>query len=448
MAEKSIRNRSRTRAPRVAPSSPLVKATTLANGLRCVAVRAPGLRTGMLVAYVRVGSRYEAPAVNGVSHFLEHAFFRGSARFPSTFELNVAAEEVGGSLNASTGRESSAYYTPVHPAHLSRGVEILADMLSTPRLTDMEIEREIILEEMLDEVDAEGRDIDVDNLAKRQLFAGHGLAQKIAGTPETVRAIGANDLRRHLARHYHGGNLVLCAAGDFAPEELFDAGERFFSSYAPAKPIVTLRAPRVPKGPTSVFQQHSESQAELRVSFVAPPERHPDFYPLILIARVLDDGLASRLQRAIVEERALAYSVGAGVDRYSDVSIFELEAACLPVKAPRVVAEFGRLLGELCDSEVSEEELERAKRRHAMALEFALDSTTELCSWYGSGALFGHDEDFAKRRARVQAVSPKEMLRVARAVFRPDRLHFTYVGPAGKKERAQLEAWVKKPTGL
>jgi predicted Zn-dependent peptidase len=402
----------------------------------------------MLAVYVKVGSRLEAPRVNGVSHFLEHAFFRGSKRFPSTFALNVAAEDVGGSLNASTGRESSAYYTPFHPAHLERAVEVVADMLSTPRLTDLELEREIILEEMLDEVDAEGRDIDLDNLAKMQLFAGHGLAQKIAGTPKTVRALKKADLAAHLEAHYHAGNTVLCAAGDFDPEVLFEAGAAHFGAFARARPVPAAVAPSVPGGPTAVFQAHDESQAELRVSFPAPAEGHPDFAALILLSRVLDDGLASRLQRAIVEQRALAYSVAAGVDRYRDVSLFELEAACAPAKAPRVVEEMGKLLAELRDTPVPEDELERAKRRHALALEFALDSTTELCSWYGSGALFGHDEDFSARRARVQAVTAAQVQALARALFRRDRLHFTYVGPCGKRERQKLESWVRAPSGL
>jgi len=441
-------HRRRATALRRDPASPEVAQRTLKNGIRCVAVRAPGLRTGMLAVYVRVGSRYEAARVNGVSHFLEHAFFRGSARFPSTFELNVAVEDVGGSLNASTGRESSAYYTPVHPGHLERAVEVLSDMLSTPRFGQLELEREIILEEMLDEVDESGRDIDLDNIAKMQLFPKHGLALKIAGTPASVKRIGERELRAHLAEHYHGGNLVLCAAGDFEPEALFAAGAAHFGGYPAARRVATPRPPRPPRGPTSVFQSHSESQAEFRVSFPAPPESSPEFYPLILIGRVLDDGLSSRLQRAIVEQRALAYSVGAGVDRFRDVSIFELEAASTVAKAPRVVEEMGKLLGELCERRVSEEELERAKRRHAIALEFALDSTTELCGWYGSGALFGSREDFAARRARVAAVTPDDILRVARATFRPNNLHFTYVGPRTRRERAQLDRWVAKPTGL
>jgi predicted Zn-dependent peptidase len=260
--------------------APLVGPTrvrhALGNGITCVAVPTPGLRSGMLAVLVRVGSRYEDARTNGVSHFLEHVFFRGSARYADTFALNVAVEAVGGSLNGYTGRESSAYHTPIHPAHLEVGVEVLADMLGTPRFAGVELEREIILEEMLDEVDEGGRDVDLDNLAKMQLFPGHGLGLKIAGTPASVRALQLDDLRAHLAAHYHGGNLVVCAAGDFAPEALFKACERHFGGQAPARPVPPLAAPQVPAGPTSIFQAHAESQAEVRLTFPGPAEAHPD----------------------------------------------------------------------------------------------------------------------------------------------------------------------------
>jgi predicted Zn-dependent peptidase len=435
-------------APIILPHAPDHTHHTLDNGIQCVAVRAPGLRSAMLAIYVRVGSRYESVRTNGISHFLEHVFFRGSRQYPSTFALNVAVEDFGGNLNGSTGRESSAYFTPLHPAHLEVGIRVLADMLSAPLLEGVELEREIILEEMLDEVDETGRDIDLDNLAKMQLFSGHGLALKIAGTPESVRGIRAEELGTHLAQHYHGGNLVVCAAGDFEPRALFDACERHLGHFAKAKTASPLVPPRVPEAITLTFVDHPESQAEFRLSFSAPTERHPDYYPMLMISRLLDDGLSSRLQRAVVEERALAYSVGAGVDRFSDISLFELEAASTPAKAPAVVEEMLKALAKLAQQAPPEEELQRARVRHAIALEFSLDSTTELCGWYGSGALFGDPDDFISRRRRLEAVTPAEVQRVAQTLFRAGRAHLTYVGPLKTRERDRLEKLLEAPPGL
>src|SRR5437868_1978475 len=127
--------------------------------------------------------------------------------------MNAAVEEMGGNFNGVTGRDFGYYYTPLHPAYLRVGMGILGDMLTRPRLTDMEVERQIILEEMLDEVDEKGRDIDLDNLSKRLLFGAHPLAMKIAGTRESVSALEHKQVLEHFARNYVTGNMVVTAAG-------------------------------------------------------------------------------------------------------------------------------------------------------------------------------------------------------------------------------------------
>src|SRR6267143_1785854 len=164
-----------------------VQKSVLPNGLRVVTVELPHLHTGMIAAYVRAGSRHEVPARNGVSHFLEHLFFRGSEAYPEGRAMNALVEDAGGSLNGVTTRDHGYYYSPIHPGHLETGIAVLGDMLQRPLFKDVEIEREVILEEILDEVDEDGRDIDVDNLSKRALFGDHPLAFKIAGTRETVQ---------------------------------------------------------------------------------------------------------------------------------------------------------------------------------------------------------------------------------------------------------------------
>src|SRR5262249_3348301 len=145
------------------------------NGLRVVTVEAPHLHSALLAIYVHAGSRHEAPATMGVSHFLEHMFFRGSERFPDTVRMNASVEAAGGNLNGVTTREYACYDTPLHPDELEVGFEVLGDMLRAPRLEGVATERRIILEEMNDELDERGRDVDLDNLSKSLVFAGHGL---------------------------------------------------------------------------------------------------------------------------------------------------------------------------------------------------------------------------------------------------------------------------------
>jgi predicted Zn-dependent peptidase len=192
----------------------------LDNGLRVLTVPAPGLHSAMIALYVRAGSRHETASRNGVSHFLEHLFFRGSEGYPDTVAMNAAVESAGGNLNGITARDHGCYYTPIHASELSTGLSILGDMIRRPLLKEMDVEREVILEEILDEVDGEGRDIDPDNLSKRLAFRSHPLGFKIAGTPETIRALRQSDVWAHHERFYVGSNLVLCVAGPVRGSEV------------------------------------------------------------------------------------------------------------------------------------------------------------------------------------------------------------------------------------
>src|SRR3954470_24917540 len=337
-----------------------VQKSVLDNGLRVVTIELPHLHTGMIAAYVRAGSRHEDPALNGVSHFLEHLFFRGSEGYPEGRAMNALVEDCGGSLNGVTTRDHGYYFSPVHPDRLEVPVAVLGDMLARPLFKEIEIEREVILEEILDEVDEKGRDIDIDNLSKSALFPGHALGMKIAGTRETVRALTEEHLRAQHARAYGARNLVLAASGPVTHQEVVELAEKHFGRLRPGAPLADGAVNGAPRGPELVAADHTESQMELQISFRAPPEEHPDFPVLRVIKRVLDDGLASRLQMQMVEQKALAYSVGAGMDGFTDCSVFEVGCACAPRKSPAALTEMLRILGELRENDVPEDELSRA----------------------------------------------------------------------------------------
>src|SRR3954467_2350393 len=226
-----------------------VHKSTLPNGLRVVTVELPHLHTGMIAAYVRAGSRHEEPAQNGVSHFLEHLFFRGSEGHPDGRAMNALVEDCGGSLNGVTTRDHGYYFSPVHPERLEIPLAVLGDMLARPLFKEIELEREVILEEILDEVDEQGRDIDVDNLAKRALFPDHPLGLKIAGTRESVAALTEADLRAQHERAYGARNLVLACAGPLEHGRILDLAEKHFGGLPQGEVLRDEPPPEPPKGP-------------------------------------------------------------------------------------------------------------------------------------------------------------------------------------------------------
>jgi predicted Zn-dependent peptidase len=414
-----------------------VHKSTLPNGLRIVTVELPHLHTGMIAAYVRAGSRHEDPARNGVSHFLEHLFFRGSEGHPDGRTMNALVEDCGGSLNGVTTRDHGYYFSPVHPQRLEVPVAVLGDMLARPLFKEIELEREVILEEILDEVDEKGRDIDVDNLSKHALFPDHPLGMKIAGSAESVRALREEDLRAQHERAYGARNLVLAAAGPLRHGQVVELAEKHFGGLRPGTLLRDTPLNGAPRGPQLITVDHAESQMDLQISFRGPPEEHADFPALRVIKRVLDDGLASRLQLNLVERKALAYSVGAGMDGFADCSTFEVGCACAPRKSSAALAEMLRLLAELRDVEVPEEELVRAKKKSRIWLEFSLDAPSEMIGWFGGGELLHPPaESFDTWLGRIERVTAAEVRRVAASVFHRQNLVVCAVGPlAGVEQR-------------
>ena len=425
-----------------------VHRAVLGNGLRVLTARAPGLHSAMIALYVRTGSRHEIAERNGISHFLEHLFFRGSEGWPDTVAMNAAVESAGGNLNGITARDHGCYYTPIHPGDLATGLSILGDMIRRPLLREMAVEREVILEEILDEVDADGRDIDPDNLSKRLVFGAHPLGFKIAGTPEIVKRISERDVRSHHARFYTGANLVLAVAGPVRPDEVVSLADRALGALPRGRPSVDVAPPSWPEGPRLEIVDHDDAQAEFSLSFPCPPERHPDYPIHLCIRRLLDDGLSSRLPFEIVEKRGLAYSLHAGIDTFADAGTTVIDGACAPRKLPRVVEEIFRVVGALASTPVPEEELVRVQRRHRMTLAFSLDSPADLAGWYGAGEVLSAPEGFEERCRRVERVTPADVQRVARDTFRRRNAVVVVVGPAGRRARSALERAVERSSAL
>lgn len=414
----------------------------LPNGLRVLTAPTPGLHSAMIALYVRSGSRHETPAVNGVSHFLEHLLFRGSEGYPDSVAMNAAVEAVGGNLNGVTARDHGCYYTPIHPSALDTGVAILGDLVSRPLLKEMEVEREVILEEILDEIDAAGRDIDPDNLVKRTVFPGHPLGMKIGGTRDTVRALKPRHVRAHLERFYTGENLVLAVAGPVRHAQVLELAERYLGGLPRGTRSTDRPPPAWPVGPCLEVVGHDDAQAELTVAFPCPPEHHPDYPVLLCIRRLLDDGLSSRLPFEIVEKRGLAYSLHCGLDTFVDAGMLVVDGACAPRKVPAVLTEVLKVLAELAVRPVPEAELLRVQQRHRMSLAFSLDSPADLAGWYGAGEVLSAPEGFEARCRRVEAVTLADVQRVAAATFTVSNLAAVVVGRVGRRAEKALDRLV------
>jgi predicted Zn-dependent peptidase len=425
-------------------STPHVHHTRLNTGLSVVTIETPHLHSAFVSVHVRVGSRHETAQTNGVSHFLEHLFFRGSTGWPDSRRMNAAIEAVGGNLNAVTMRDSSSYYTPTHPEGVQVALEVLGDLLTRPLLHQVSTERRVILEEMLDEVDDRGRDIDADNLMKQLLYGSHPLGFKIAGTRDSVSGLTKAQVRRHFERFYVGGNLVVAVSGPVKHATVLRAARQSFARLAPG-PRAKESTPLL-QSSRMRFVPLDEPQVEFRLCFPTVPDAHPDATALVMLRRVLDDGLSSRLPYRVVEKRGLAYSIGAGTDALHDVGTFDIDGAAASENVAKVVAETLRTLATLRGGDISASELTRAKQRFRMHLGFLADSPADLCGWFGGLRLFREPESLLMKTQEAERISRADLKRVARSYLTAEHLRVVAVGPGSA--RAPLRRVLSRATRL
>jgi predicted Zn-dependent peptidase len=422
--------------------------TRLDNGLRVVTVSMPHLHSASISVYVRVGSRHETAATNGLSHFLEHMFFRGADGFPDSTALNAAMEDLGGHLDGYTTRDYSAFQSTVHPDHVGDATDLLGRIFVAPHFTEMEIERSIILEEVLDALDERGREIELDTIAHRSAFGDHPLAQSIDGPKKNLKRFTEDDLQTHRRRFYGANNSVLCFAGRISPTACRRYAKKSFGSLFGGKRATEGPRPKILGDPTVRFVSSDDAQTRARLTFRVEPESHADFPALLLLRRVLDGGLSARLQVELVEKRGIVYEISAGLDSYSDCALFDFELAVAHKKLPYALEELAKVLLDLRDHGVTEEELDRVRRRARFGVEFGLDSTMDLSHWFGALQLWRDPIRPEERLQQLEAVSTHALLRAARKYFTPARMSFAAVGGASraqvKEARAVLRAFQKE----
>lgn len=416
----------------------------LRNGLRVTTVETPHLHGATVALYARAGSRYERPSTNGLSHFVEHMLFRGSGRFPDSLSLNRAIEERGGTLYAETGRDYSLYQISLHPRQVPGALDILGDLFASPMFRDIDLERAIVMEEILEDFDERGRKINIDDLAREAAWPGHPLGFSIVGPARNVRRFNVEQVRRHFRRYYGARNLVLCVTGRVRRADVVAAAREAFRA-VPAGRLARPLAPRVSlDGPRFRTVWSDSAQTQMQLLFHAMPEWDPGYPALVALMRVLDDGMSTRLHYRVCDQKGLAYNVSAALEPLFDAALFELDAACAHAKLPELVREILDILGGFRRDLVSDGELEKAKRRYVGDLEAGFDDIDGLCGWFGGAELFFPPYTHEQRVRRMEQVTAAQIRKVACRMFRSERLVAVAVGALERSIARRVSRLVKE----
>ncbi|MCL2777460.1 MAG: insulinase family protein [Polyangiaceae bacterium] len=415
------------------------RVTTLDHGLRVVVAAQPALHRAHVALYVRVGSRFESRKTNGLSHFLEHMLYRGTPQLKSAHEVNLAVESLGGCLYAATQVDSGIFSVTVPPELVTEASALFGEIITCPIFADIEIEKDIVCEEILEDLDDDGRQVDADNLSRQLIYPVHPLGFTITGDAERVLSFDQAMLRAHHAQHYATTSSVLAFSGAIDPDEAVALASRYFVDLPRGKAIETLAPIHTQTKPRISIVENVSSQTELRVCFRAVSERSTYRPAMDMLMRLLDDGMSTRLYHRIVDAKGLCYDVGASFDGYEDDGVLDFSAGVQHARSSIVTREILEILLEIARHGPTGSELDKAQRRHAWELQAMLDSPEDLASFYAGGLLVDRFETPEARMAANLRVTPQEIQSLAQMLAQPDRLNVVAVGLFDNGEDERLE---------
>lgn len=423
-------------------SAPRVTRTTLKNGARLNLVSMPHVHRAALDVHVRVGSRYESARDNGISHFHEHMLHRGIPGHETAHAQALAFEQLGAAFGAMTYVDHGALSCSVPVENLERALELTALLCEKPLFNDIALEKGIVREELLEAYDGAGRLVDGASILRKLCFGRHPLGMPIAGTRTTLSRFDLRALRQFHRRHYVGEGLVITLAGPFGAAALSRLGklaERRFGSLPRGK-VITAAAPAPQTAPEFSYVPDSGSQTWLGLGFRGPADRDPDEPATELLMRVLDDGNATRLYRALSDERGLCYDVSALFESYADAGVLEIVAESAHASAHKVLSETLRVLGDLAEHGPEAQELERVKARLRWQMLELYDMPTELAGFVGQGVLSGTAATPEERVDELMQLDTARVRDAAARIFRARQSSLVVVGKLDRSARSKLQA--------
>jgi len=406
----------------------------LDNGLRVLTAPMPQAQSVTCMLMLAAGSRYETPETNGIAHFSEHMFFKGTERRPTARQIAGEIDAIGGEFNAFTGKEYTAYYVKCAAEHRDVALDVLVDMLRNAKFDSEEIEREkgVIVEEMNMYFDTP-RDY-IGGVYEELLYGDQPLGWDIIGRKETVRNATRDTFMSYLDRWYHPSRIVLGVGGNIG-EGLDERVRELLGDLAPQETPEPEAVKPYENGRVKVFTKQSD-QAHVILGVPSYPLIHPDRYPLQVLSNVLGGGMSSRLFTEVRERRGLAYYVFGLNHSYTDTGSLYAQAG---VDIKRIDEAVTTILGELrsiAADAVPADELEKAKSFSKGRFVLQLESPQGLILFgLRREVLEGRVPDLSEVLDGVSAVTAEDVQRVAQNLISDEALRLAVIGPFDDAER-------------
>ncbi|EKD49588.1 MAG: Peptidase M16 protein [uncultured bacterium] len=408
----------------------------LKNSLNVVVAPLKETKVVTILLFFGVGSRYEKQNNLGVSHFIEHMFFKGTKKRPTALKISQSIESLGAEFNAFTGKDFTGYYIKVNSDHLEKATEILSDMILHSKFEEKEINKEkgVIIEEI--NMFEDNPLIRIDDLFENTLFGNQQLGMYVYGTRESIRGMKREDFISYVNNYYTSGNALLGFAGCVNASLVKKLAGRFFgklkkgSKKAPRKVDLGKIRNRV-----SLEYKKSE-QTQLAMGFPAYRYTHRDIVALKIMDVIFGGNMSSRLFVKVREKHGLAYQVRSYAGQYQDTGVMMVQAGLDNRKLEKTVGLIMEELRKMRSKNVSQAELKKAKDFMKGRLIVQLEDSENLANWLLRQQLFnGKMMTLEEKFSKIDAVSVGDVKRVAKDVINFKKLNVAVIGPLIDEEK-------------
>lgn len=410
--------------------------TKLKNGLKIITAPIKETKAVTVLFLVGTGSRYEDKKYNGISHFLEHMFFKGTNKRPSTLDISQELDSVGASYNAFTSEEETGFYVRVSSDHFSMALDILVDMLFNSKFDSEEIEREkgVILEEINMYQDVPQRYIF--DLTKKLFYGDSPLGRSTAGEKDIVKKFNREDFIKYRETHYNPENMTIVVAGSKNHVDWVKEIKKYLNEYPKKIENKYVKTYAKQSSPKILLHPKKTDQAHLTIgfpTFARTDKRRPI---LKIINNILGETMSSRLFTQVRERRGLAYYIGTDIWDFRDTGAI-LSYAGVDLKrvdqAVRVILEeFKKIKSE----KITKTELERAKENLKGRMYLELEDSMSVASFLGEQELFWDKIERPDKIIKdIFKVTQDEVFNLSRELFTTNKINFTMISPLDDKKQ-------------
>lgn len=406
-----------------------VRISTLENGLRVVTDSMASVESATVGVWVGTGCRAEEPAVNGAAHFLEHMAFKGTTS-RNALDIALEVEAVGGSFNAYTARENTAYFMKVLRDDVGLATDILADILQHPTFDEEELQRErgVILQEIGQAHDTPD-DIIYDYF-QETAYPDQAMGRPILGTSDLVRNMPRDALIGFMKERYQAGNMILVATGAVDHDEIVARAQRDFGDLT--NEALQPQEPARYQGGDFREERDCE-QVHLKLGFESAAYGADDHFDFAVLSNILGGGMSSRLFQEVREKRGLVYSVFAYSSAFQDSGLFGIYAGTGPDEVPELMPVICDELTKLPDT-IDGDELERARAQLKASLLMGMESTGNRADQLGNQMLvYGRPWSMEELIEKIDAVTETSLAKAAKKLI-GGKPTLTAIGPLAKLE--------------